>query len=91
MAKVTLQGFILVPESDLEIVKRELLNHQRLTREEPGCLIFRVTENVDNPLRFDVYEEFVDKAAFEHHQRRVKASYWGQVTVNVERHYDIFE
>ncbi|MBF4338335.1 putative quinol monooxygenase [Vibrio anguillarum] len=91
MSKVTLKGFILVPESDLELVKNELVNHKRLTLEEIGCITFSVTENSENPLRFDVYEEFTDKAAFEHHQKRVKASNWGKVTVNVERHYEIFE
>ncbi|ASW82816.1 MULTISPECIES: putative quinol monooxygenase [Vibrio] len=91
MSKVTLKGFILVPESDLELVKNELVNHKRLTLEEIGCITFSVTENSENPLRFDVYEEFTDKAAFEHHQKRVKASNWGKVTVNVERYYEIFE
>ncbi|SHF83112.1 putative quinol monooxygenase [Vibrio gazogenes] len=91
MSKIILKGFILVPESALEMVKNELGNHQRLTLEEPGCMTFSVTENLENPLRFDVYEEFTDKAAFEHHQKRVKASHWGQVTVNVERHYEIFD
>ncbi|MCD6671001.1 antibiotic biosynthesis monooxygenase [Vibrio cholerae] len=91
MSKVTLKGFILVPESDLELVKNELVNHKRLTLEEIGCTTFSVTENSENPLRFDVYEEFTDKAAFEHHQKRVKASNWGKVTVNVERYYEIFE
>ncbi|MGR2956966.1 putative quinol monooxygenase [Vibrio vulnificus] len=91
MSKVTLKGFILVPESDLELVKNELVNHKRLTLEEIGCITFSVTENSENPLRFDVYEEFTDKAAFERHQKRVKASKWGKVTVNVERYYEIFE
>ncbi|WP_440056969.1 putative quinol monooxygenase (plasmid) [Pseudoalteromonas sp. T1lg65] len=91
MSKVTLKGFILVPVSDLEIVKRELLNHTRLTLEEPGCITFSVTESSENPLRFDVYEEFKDKHAFEYHQKRVKASNWGKVTVNVARHYEIIE
>ncbi|ENM3807577.1 MULTISPECIES: putative quinol monooxygenase [Vibrio] len=91
MSKVTLKGFILVPESDLELVKNELVNHKRLTLEEIGCITFSVTENSENPLRFDVYEEFTDKAAFDHHQKRVKASNWGKVTVNVERYYEIFE
>ncbi|ELF1354499.1 putative quinol monooxygenase [Vibrio cholerae] len=91
MSKVTLKGFILVPEPDLELVKNELVNHKRLTLDEPGCIAFSVIENPENPLRFDVYEEFVDKVAFEQHQKRVKASRWGKVTVNVERHYEIFE
>ncbi|EJL6396809.1 antibiotic biosynthesis monooxygenase [Vibrio navarrensis] len=91
MSKVTLKGFILVSEPDLELVKNELVNHKRLTLDEPGCITFSVIENPENPLRFDVYEEFVDKVAFEQHQKRVKASRWGKVTVNVERHYEIFE
>ncbi|MBE3667174.1 antibiotic biosynthesis monooxygenase [Vibrio navarrensis] len=91
MSKVTLKGFILVPEPDLELVKNELVNHKRLTLDEPGCITFSVIENPENPLRFDVYEEFVDKVAFEQHQKRAKASRWGKVTVNVERHYEIFE
>ncbi|EJK2117020.1 antibiotic biosynthesis monooxygenase [Vibrio navarrensis] len=91
MSKVTLKGFILVPEPDLELVKNELVNHKRLTLDEPGCITFSVIENPETPLRFDVYEEFVDKVAFEQHQKRAKASRWGKVTVNVERHYEIFE
>lgn len=91
MSKVTLKGFILIPESELESVKRGLVHHKRLTLEEPSCIMFSVTQNSENPLRFDVYEEFTDKVAFEQHQKRVKASHWGKVTVNVERHYEILE
>ncbi|SJN55581.1 Antibiotic biosynthesis monooxygenase [Vibrio ruber DSM 16370] len=91
MSKVTLKSFILVPESELKLVKSELVNHKRLTLEETGCITFSVIQNSENPLRFDVYEEFTDKASFEQHQKRVKASHWGKVTVNVERHYEIFE
>ncbi|EKF9639321.1 antibiotic biosynthesis monooxygenase [Vibrio cholerae] len=86
-----MKGFILVPESELELVKNELVNHKRLTLEETGCITFSVIQNSENALRFDVYEEFSDKVAFEQHQKRVKASHWGKVTVNVERHYEIFE
>ncbi|MFM2483507.1 putative quinol monooxygenase [Celerinatantimonas yamalensis] len=91
MSKVILKGFILVPEQDREVVKSELINHKRLTLQEQGCITFSVTKNLNNPLRFDVFEEFVDKAAFEEHQQRVKNSYWGKVTANVERYYEIFE
>lgn len=77
----------MVPESDLEMVKSELKNHINLTLDEPGCILFKVTQNDSDPCRFDVYEEFKDKASFELHQARVKASHWGEVSVNVERHY----
>lgn len=88
MSKVILKGYILVPEPELELVKSELDNHVRLTDEEPGCITFRVTENGGNPLRYDVYEEFIDEAAFKAHQKRVKESHWGKVTRNVERYYE---
>ncbi|NET38760.1 MAG: antibiotic biosynthesis monooxygenase [Cyanothece sp. SIO1E1] len=67
-------GFIVVPESDLEIVKSELPNHIRLTREESGCISFRVTQSKSDPTRFNVAEEFKSRYAFEQHQLRVKSS-----------------
>ncbi|GLT19849.1 antibiotic biosynthesis monooxygenase [Vibrio zhanjiangensis] len=91
MSKVVLKGFILVLESELGLVKSELTNHKRLTLEEGGCITFQVTEDPQNPLRFDVYEEFIDRAAFDYHQERVKASRWGNVTTNVQRYYELVE
>ncbi|CAJ1877458.1 putative quinol monooxygenase [Aeromonas veronii] len=89
MSRVILKGFIIVPPNDLAAVKDELDNHIYLTRAETGCLIFKVTQDPVNPCRFDVYEEFVDDAAFQAHQARVKSSRWGEITVNVERHYTV--
>lgn len=87
MSKVTLTGYIIVPDCDIETVRKALPIHIELTRQEPGCLIFKVTPDALNPGRFDVYEEFVDQAAFESHQARVNASDWGRVTENIERFY----
>ncbi len=91
MARVVLKGFILVPSSDLPAVIVELENHKALSLNETGCLIFSVSQSEENPNRFDVHEEFIDKSAFLAHQERVKNSFWGKVSVNVERHYEIFE
>lgn len=91
MSKVTLKGFIIVQTEDLSAVKEELINHRNLTHAEPGCLIFEVTQSESNPNRFDVYETFVNKAAFDAHQQRIQNSHWREVTANVERHYEIFE
>ncbi|MFQ1805859.1 putative quinol monooxygenase [Aeromonas veronii] len=74
MNKVILKGFIIVLYNDLTAVKNELDNHIQLTRSETGCLIFKVNQDPLNPCRFDVYEEFVDEAAFQAHQARVKSS-----------------
>ncbi len=89
MSKVVLKGYIIVPDSDLTAVKEELPIHIDLTRKEAGCLIFEVTQDEASKNRFDVYEEFIDKESFAHHQERVRNSKWGSVTKNVERFYEI--
>lgn len=91
ISKVILKGFIVVPEDDLCTILEELKIHTKLTLEEPGCIVFEVTQSESDPFRFEVYEEFKDKASFDKHQARVKASNWGEITVNGERHYNIFE
>lgn len=91
MKKVILKGFIIVPTSDLAAVKKALISHKELTRNEPGCLMFNVTQSEVNLNRFDVYEEFIDKTAFEQHQNRIKGSAWSKASANVQRHYEIVE
>lgn len=89
MAKIILSGHIEVPTEDLDAVLAELPNHIALTRQEAGCLTFTIERDAKNSPRFDVYEEFTDRAAFDEHQTRVKASRWGEVTKNVERFYTV--
>ena len=89
MSKVILKGHIIVPTADISAVKEELATHIELTRQEKGCMVFEVTQDTHNESRFDVYEEFIDQNSFSNHQDRVRASKWGTVTVNVERHYQI--
>ncbi|HBV75772.1 MULTISPECIES: putative quinol monooxygenase [Vibrio] len=89
MSKVILKGHILVSDEDLAAVKNELVNHKRLTKAEPGCLTFEVSQCKIIPNKFNVYEEFADKNSFESHQIRVKASSWGKITTHVKRYYEI--
>ena len=78
LSKVTLQGHIIVSDSDLSVVKKALSTHITLTKAEPGCLIFKVTVDAKNSNKFNVYEEFVNQDAFNQHQLRVKQSNWGR-------------
>lgn len=89
MPKVSLTGYILVPDTDLSAVIKELPTHIKLTRQERGCLAFDVSQDDQNNHRFNVYEEFLGQSAFDSHQARVRDSNWGKMTVNVERHYQI--
>ena len=87
--KFSIKGYILVPEEDLPAVLEQLPEHTRLTREEPGCLVFDVSQNADNPLRFDVHEEFVNVEAFRAHQTRMRTTPWYPAAINAERHYEV--
>ncbi|MGB1139319.1 MAG: putative quinol monooxygenase [Halioglobus sp.] len=89
MPHVTLQGFIIVPDDDLDAVLNELPIHSELTRQEPGCLSFDVAQDPANRNRFNVHEVFASEAAFEHHQSRARTSPWGQVSLRAERHYTV--
>ncbi|MDN3611656.1 putative quinol monooxygenase [Vibrio ostreicida] len=91
MKKIVLSGHIDVLENELAVITQALEAHRVLTRQEPGCILFEVTQCQTHSTRFHVYEEFIDRQAFESHQARVKASYWGQVTENVSRCYRIEE
>jgi (4S)-4-hydroxy-5-phosphonooxypentane-2,3-dione isomerase len=89
MSKVTLKGYIIVLESDLKAVKSEMSKHIELTRQEVGCLVFEISQNINQSNLFEVYEEFADRESFELHQRRVASSKWGLVTKNVKRQYQV--
>ncbi|GAA4873552.1 putative quinol monooxygenase [Ferrimonas pelagia] len=89
MNKVILKGHILIPKEALAAVEAALPQHTALTLNEPGCLIFQVSQDPNNPQRFDVYEAFVDKAAFESHQHRIQHANWGQITQQAQRHYEL--
>ncbi|HEX5678247.1 MAG TPA: putative quinol monooxygenase [Alcanivorax sp.] len=91
MPKVILTGRIIVPDSDFKSVIAALPTHIDLSRNEKGCLRFDVTQSAEDKNIFNVYEEFIDDAAFQRHQSRVRSSVWGDVAANAERHYEVKE
>lgn len=89
MSAITLTGALICTGSEeLEIVEREISRHIELTRAEAGCLHFEVAQTED-PLLWSVAERFADQAAFDAHQKRVKASDWGRATAGIKRDYVI--
>ena len=91
MGKVILTGYVLIPKGEYNILKPAIAEHIKLTLAEPGCLEFSLTQNKDDPLKYSLYEEFVDKTAFDLHQARTKASRWAKLSKNVERHFSVLE
>jgi quinol monooxygenase YgiN len=91
-AHVVLTGRLIcrTPE-ERAAVRAHLDEHLRLTRAEPGCLEFEVTEDPARAGEWRVSERFADRAAFEAHQLRANASAWGAATSDVLRDYVIRE
>jgi quinol monooxygenase YgiN len=88
---VRLSGFLRCASmAEVETVQRYLPDHMRLTRAEPGCISFEVSQT-DDPLVWRVEELFADQAAFDFHQQRTRASKWFAATSAIVRKYEIFE
>ena len=84
---ITLSGQMTCANAtEADIVREHLAEHVRLTRAEPGCLSFTVRPTAD-PLVWQVEEAFTDRAAFEAHQARTRASAWHKATAHVKRDY----
>lgn len=78
-----LTGTMTCPSDRRDAVRAALPNHVDLTRAEPECLRFAVTET--GPRVFAADETFDDRAAFDAHQARGAASAWAIVTAGLPR------
>lgn len=87
--RVYLNGHIDVPVAHWDAVVLALPTHISLTREEPGCISFKVTQSNSVECRFLVAEIFEDQAAFEAHQERTKESEWAIVSADCPRDFKI--
>jgi len=88
---VRLSGrLICATAAEAALVARHLPAHIALTRAEPGCLQFDVVRSGD-PLVWRVEEAFRDRAAFDAHQARSRASAWHRRTAGIARAYQVTE
>ena len=86
---IHLTGTMTCPPDRLDAVRAALPAHVALTRAEPGCIRFDVTETA--PGVFTVDEVFADRAAFDAHQARGAASDWAGITSGLPRSYTVRE
>ena len=87
--QVLLNGHVDVPADRWDEVRAALEDHIRLTRKEPGCIMFNVTPCREVELRLLVDEIFENQQAFDAHQTRTKASPWAEITAGLPRDYSI--
>lgn len=81
---------ICMTDDERAAVVTDLSSHIALTRAEPGCLSFDIGQT-DDPLVFDVHETFRDRAAFDAHQTRTRASDWFAATRGILRDFRVEE
>ncbi len=88
---IRLRGqLICMSEDEAHAVRAHLPQHMALTRAEPGCLGFHVTET-DDPLVWEVMEAFRDRASFDAHQARTRAGAWFAATRLILRDFRMEE
>ena len=84
---VTLTGTIIIPVERQAECLPLLDEHTHLTRQEPGCLKFDVTQDDSDPTLFHVDELFENESAFAHHQSAGAARPWGHASKNLARNF----
>lgn len=77
-------------DAEAGIVRTLLPEHIRLSRAEPGCLSFNVSQT-DNPFVWRLDESFTTREAFEAHQTRTRASAWYKASAGLTRDFTITE
>ena len=88
---IRLKGHLIcMTEDEAHIVRAHLPEHIRLSRAEPGCLTFDVSET-DDPMIWDVQESFRTRADFDAHQTRTRASRWFDATRHILRDFRVEE
>ena len=91
MGKVTITGYLQVPEEELAEVAAALPKHRDLSRAETGCLVFEDSQDEADPCKFNLYEQYTSAEAFDYHKQRAAGSEWGSISVNLQRHLTIEE
>jgi quinol monooxygenase YgiN len=64
---IIVTGSVLARPGRLEQVLRLSLEHVRRSRQEPGCLLHTVHQDVENPARVVFVEHWVDRDAILRH------------------------
>lgn len=84
---VALHGRLICRDAAQMMLALDLLpEHARLSRAEPGCLRFEITQD-DDPLIWTLDEIFADEDAFAAHQARATDSAWGRRSGDLGRDF----
>ncbi len=88
---IVISGTITCEPDDLEMLAKEVKGHIALTRAEAGCISFDITQSAPGACEFVISERFTDRAAFDAHTTRTRASDWWTKTQHIPRDITITE
>lgn len=66
---ITVIAHYRVDPADAPAVRELLARHSVASEAEPGCLRFTAHQDAEDPGRFALYEQYVDREAFDAHRR----------------------
>jgi quinol monooxygenase YgiN len=81
---IVISGVLEIGRQDVpEFVRlsRELLGP---TRAEPGCVAYTFAASIDDPDRFEIFEEWTDQEALDAHARTGHYRSWGRALRGLE-------
>lgn len=74
--------------AQVRLAQTLLPDHISLSRAEPGCLRFDMTQDPENPAIWHLSELFLDADAFAAHVARTRNSAWGRESEAIGREFD---
>jgi len=84
-------GTITCTQQELATFSEVVSEHINLTRAEPGCIEFDIKQDAPGSCTFLIAERFTNRAAFESHTARTRASDWWGKTQHIPRDINITE
>ncbi len=75
---IVISGLMEVAPASADAFARLSRDLVAATLLEPGCVEYRFARSLDDPDRFEIFEEFIDQDAFDAHVRAEHYRAWGR-------------
>jgi quinol monooxygenase YgiN len=73
---IVIAGYFRAPAATMREFAPLVRDYAALIRQEPGCLEFTASVDVDDPEKVRVFEIYADRAAFDAHSRSPHLAAW---------------
>lgn len=81
---IVVSGVMEIPADKVEAFVAMSRDLCVATREEPGCAAYTFARSIEDPNRFEIFEEWVDEAALTAHTRADHYRAWGRALRDID-------